>query len=213
MNADVALLSHSFCFQRNMTVGPVITGMTFTQSTRIVFSKTDTGCSRSSQSWPLGAAWAMNPTPRCSRIVWTRASTETPVLLLIPTVTFLAPLPHIGFWRWDTWYMKAKMLCWLTMYLDVFVCGRSYKLERCETMIISNKTFREQSCLVARDRLYFGEFWGKSTIRIWGLDWVSYWSISSIRISPIHRFDLMKTFCAIPNSEDCATLAELYIVW
>lgn len=104
MNLTLALLPCLF-LQRNMTAGPMSTGTIFTQSMRIVSSKTVTGSSRSSQSWPRSVASTTSPIPRSlaqmkvSRIVRIKKNEGKLQLCLTPMLTSLAPLPHIALWR------------------------------------------------------------------------------------------------------------------
>lgn len=87
------------------TAGPVNTGMSFTQYTRIASLKTVTGSSQSFQSLPHSVTRTtnLNQTTRA----WT-AAIRTDLnknnagilqLCLVTTVTFQAPLPHIASWR------------------------------------------------------------------------------------------------------------------
>ena len=86
--------------QMNLIAGQTSTGMTFTQSTRIAFLKTDIGSSLSSLSWPLRVTPAMNrclsqPTLKTfSKGFPSRNTTMKAALSLTWMLNSPAPLPR-----------------------------------------------------------------------------------------------------------------------
>lgn len=94
--------------QRNTTAGQMSTGTIFTRSTRIVSSKTATGSSRSSQSWPRSVALTMWVILRslaqvtAARIVGIKNKVGKLQLCLTLMMTSQAPLPLIAFLRWGS---------------------------------------------------------------------------------------------------------------
>lgn len=92
--------------QRNTTAGQMSTGTIFTRSMRIVSSKTATGSSRSSQSWPRSVALTMwvilrsLPHVTASRIVRSKNKVGKLQLRLTLMMTSQALLPLIAFLRW-----------------------------------------------------------------------------------------------------------------
>lgn len=103
----------TFFFQRSSTAEPTSIGTSFTRSMRTVSSKTDTGSSRSSQSWHHSTAWTMKLTavPQTSvtdsETLWTKNRAG-----MLPVVTFLAPPQRTAFWRWghysSMWWFYHK---------------------------------------------------------------------------------------------------------
>lgn len=90
--------------QRTTTAVPTSTGMTSTQSMKTASSKTVTGSSRNSQSWPLSVALTTNPILKRQRTLSRTAPIENKDMTppcIIPMRSSPALLPHIVFSRSD----------------------------------------------------------------------------------------------------------------